>query len=289
MTLGIAVGTVVLTSGLMEQRYELFLRVENAEGLSRDTRVILQGLAIGRVRQVSPRLDPARNSLEFVAELSMLEKFPDGSLLRLPRGTRAEISQPTGLVGATIVELIMPPTSEATEGGITLLQPGDTIETTRAANILDLMGDVAARLADEIGVTLDETRDLMERTNTTIERSNRLLASTGPQVGKVLGLLSDNLVRTDRMLATLEPRLGEVTDTLVATLTQTRQVLRRLDTLVATAQDMADENRPAIVETIALLQRTAVILENFTDKMSRRPLRMFTGVKPPPDTAQREP
>ncbi|MFQ6044939.1 MAG: MlaD family protein [Gemmatimonadales bacterium] len=273
----------------MEQRYALYLRVANAEGLNQDTRVMLQGLAIGRVRQVNPRLDPVKNSLEFVAELSMLEKFPDGSLLRLPRGTRAEITQPTGFVGATIVQLIMPQGPDTTPARPELLQPGDTIETTRVANVLDLMGDVAGRLTEEVTVTLEETRELMERTTTTIERSNRVLASSGPQIGKVLSLLADNLARTDRMLAAFEPQVGEATETLMATLADTRQVLQHLDTLVATAQNMADENRPAIVETIALLQRTAVILENFTDKMSRRPLRMFTGVKPPPDTVQREP
>lgn len=288
VTLGVAVGTVVLTSGLLERRYALYMRLDNAEGLSQDTRVILQGLPIGRVQQVNPQLDPTTNSLEFVARLSMLEEFPDGSLLRLPLGTRAEISQPTGLVGATIVQLIMP-RRDTLQQAVTLLQPGDTIESHRVANILDALGDVAGRLTDEVTVTLEETRDLMQHATRAIDRSNSLLETAGPQVTEVLELLAQNLARTDRMLSTLEPRMGAVADTLLATLATTRQVLRHLDALVTTAQDMADDNRPAISETIALLRRTAVILQNFSNKMSRRPLRMFTGVKPPPDTVEREP
>jgi ABC-type transporter Mla subunit MlaD len=288
VTLGIAVGAVILTSGLLERQYTLYVRVADAEGLSQDTRVILQGLPIGRVQQVNPRLDPATNALDFVARLSMLEKFPDGSLLRLPRGTRAVISQPAGLVGATIVQLEMPALDSAA-GRPEVLQPGDTIESGREANVLTLIGDAAGRLTEEVALTLEDTRSLMERATRTIEQSNNLLATTGPQVSEVLDLLAQNLSRANQLLTTLEPRVGAVGDTLIATLTATRRVLQHLDTLVVTAQGMADENRATITETIMRLQRTAVILENFSDKMSRRPLRMLTGVKPPPDTVEREP
>jgi hypothetical protein len=35
------------------------------------------------------------------------------------------------------------------------------------------------------------------------------------------------------------------------------------------------------------LLRAAVVLEHFSDQVSRRPLRLFTGVRPPPDSLTR--
>jgi len=46
----VILGASILTSGALEGRYDLHVRVDEAEGLTQDTRVLLQGLQIGRVR-----------------------------------------------------------------------------------------------------------------------------------------------------------------------------------------------------------------------------------------------
>ena len=76
----------MLTSDMLEGRYNVHMRASGAEGLSQDTRVELQGLDIGRVTAVSPQLDTATNTLTFFATLSIRERFPDGTRLRLPVG-----------------------------------------------------------------------------------------------------------------------------------------------------------------------------------------------------------
>jgi ABC-type transporter Mla subunit MlaD len=63
-----------------------------------------------------------------------------------------------------------------------------------------------------------------------------------------------------------------------------------LDTLVADASVMLDENRATLREALTRLTNTTRILDNFADQVTRRPLRMLTGVKPPaPDTGNGRP
>lgn len=282
MSLGVIIGALVLTSGLLEGRYVIYMRAGEAEGLTRDTRVVLQGLEIGRVTEVNPKLDSATSTLGFVATLSIRERFPDGTRLGLPAEIKAEIAPPPTLVGPTVIQLTMPPPTP----GQADLQPGDTIGSQRRASVVDALSQIASEMRGDLVAALAETRQLVSRTTKTVDATGSLLASARPQLEAVLERLTESLERTDRILAQVEPRVGPIADSLVATLVLTRDVLAQLDSLATTAYGMASENREAINETIANLSRSAVILENLADKISRRPLRILTGVTPPPDTAK---
>ena len=59
-----------------------------------------------------------------------------------------------------------------------------------------------------------------------------------------------------------------------------RQLLLRLDTLTSTSSQMATENRGDIRATVAQMKFVGIQLEHFLDQVSRRPLRMLTGVQP---------
>src|SRR6059036_3753262 len=83
-TLGIIVGTLIVTSGLGSVRYDIYMRTESAQDLTRDTRVFLQGLEIGRVQQLNPVRSGNAGGLGFIGRLSINEKFPDGTALKLP-------------------------------------------------------------------------------------------------------------------------------------------------------------------------------------------------------------
>jgi hypothetical protein len=48
--------------------------------------------------------------------------------------------------------------------------------------------------------------------------------------------------------------------------------------------EIAIENRAYAKEIAERLLRTAVVLEHFSDQVSRRPARLLTGVTPPPDS-----
>jgi len=284
VVVGVIVGALVLTSGLGEGRYDLYLRSETATDLNQDTRVVVQGLAIGRVSQVGPVVDSTTGELEFVAQLTIRDRFPDGSTLRLPVGTQARIARPTPIEAPVI--LLVTPTLVHPAG---YLEPGDTLVSERQPSIVDALGSIAETLREEIPSALAETRRLIDLTAETLAQARTFLATTRPLATDALERLSRSLEQTEQIMAMEQTKLGPLQDTLGLLLSETRVVLSRYDTLASTAIAIGSENREALRVTIQELARSAVILQNFADNISRRPLRLLTGVRPPPpDTGKQE-
>lgn len=281
VAVGVVVGLGIVTSGLGEKRVDLYVRAASAEALTQDTRAVLGGLQIGRVREISPVVDSATARLSFVIRLSLQERFPDGTRLLLPTGTRAVISQPNPLAAAQI-ELVLP--EQAVPGRT--LQAGDTVVSERPRSVVDALGEIAEELRTELKTALADTRALLGRTTGAVEQTQTLLAANGPLLTEVLTRLAGTLERTDGLLAEVAPRIGPVHDSLTLVLADTRRSLARVDTLLLLAGDIATENRAAVRELSDRLLRAAAVLEHFSDQVSRRPLRLFTGVRPPTDTAR---
>lgn len=281
---GVMLGTLVITSGLLHRRYDVYMRAGSAQDLTQDTRVLLQGLAVGRIRQVNPLLDSATGKLTFVARLSIDAEFPNGARVTIPRGTRAVIEQ-VNPIAAPVIQLIVP------EGGAgAVVDPGDTIPSERLQGAMDALGRIASDLSDELRQTVQDTRVLVRQTTRTAREAERLVSASTPRVEEVLSQLSTSLERADRMLADLGPRVGPLADSLTAVLADTRRALRQVTALASTADSMAGENRVSIQETIQHLHNSAVLLEHFADQVSRRPTRLLTGVQPPPlDTSRKQP
>jgi ABC-type transporter Mla subunit MlaD len=277
--IGVITGAVVLTSGVLEGRYDIYMRAQIADGLTQDTRVQLQGLAIGRITAVTPHLDSATNRLEFIATLAIRERFPDGTRLVLPRVTRAVITQPA-LLGATVVELQMP---AGFVGGETL-EEGDTIPSERTSGAMAALGEIAGDLRDDVAKTLEETRTLLRQSTRAVDDTRAAIASTTPQLSAALERLARNLDRTDHILAELQPAIGPLGDSVLTTLGTTRRALTQLEELATTANAMTTENRGRIGTIVESLEHTAQVLAHFADQVSRRPLRMLTGVTPPEST-----
>lgn len=284
VTIGVMVGTVIVTSGLGKVHHDLYMRTETAQDLTSDTRVFLQGLAVGRVRQVNPQVDSTTGALRFVALLLIDERFPDGTLLQLPVGTTGLISQQS-VIADPIVQLVTPP---GTPGRVALAA-GDTIDSRREVTALEQLGAVASKLENEVSSALEDVRQLIVRTTGAVDRTsravtqaNQMLTDAAPLVDTVLRRLASSLERTDRVLAAIEPRSGPMQDSLMVTVGRAHALLIRFDSLAGTAQTMVEDNQDAIRNVAHHLQRTAEMLEHFTDQVSRRPTRLFTGVKPRP-------
>jgi len=280
VTIGVLAGALVLTSGALEGRYDLYLRTDDAEGLTQDTRVLLQGLSIGRVSQINPHVDPQTATLSFVATLSVRERFPDGTRLQLPVGTKALITPPPTVVGPSQIQLVMPPASPDAE----FLQAGDTVGAERRASVMDALREIAVEVRGELETMLQNTHDLLAQTTRTVEATQMLLNEARPRVGQVLARVDTSLQRTERILAQVEPRVGPVADSVMAMLASSHELLIELDSLATLGQTIALENRDELSDAIDKLAQAAVILQHFADQISRRPLRFLTGVTPPPDS-----
>lgn len=280
IAIGLVVGMAIVTSGLGEARTTFYLRTESAKALSPDTRVRLRGLDVGRLRDISPVVDSATGALTyFLGRLSITRRFPNGTELRLPRGTQAEIVQPNPL-SAAFVDLVMPDTGTA----LAYLAEGDTIPGDHPDGVMDALADMAGELRSEIQAALHETRALVVRTTAAVEDTRGLLVANAPIVTEVLTHLSSNLARSDRLLADVQPRIGPLHDSVLVTLGETRHTLQRADSVLRLVGDIAAENRTYAREIAERLLRTAVVLEHFSDQISRRPARLLTGVTPPPDS-----
>jgi ABC-type transporter Mla subunit MlaD len=280
VAVGVIAGMGIVTSGLGEKRVVLYLRTPSAEALTQDTRVVLGGLTIGRVREINPVVDSVTGALSFVARLSLQERFPNGTELVLPFGTRGRILQPNPIQPA-LIDLALP---EHPAPGVRLVA-GDTLTSERPRSMMDALPEIAEDLRRELRTTLDATRTLIARSTRAVEATQTLLATNGPLLSDVLTRLAATLERGDTLLAAVTPRVGPLADSLSLVLADTRRALGRADSLFLLAGGIASDNRATVRELSDRLLRAAIVLEHFSDQVSRRPLRLLTGVRPPADSA----
>jgi len=169
------------------------------------------------------------------------------------------------------------------------VEPGDTLLSDRQTSVLDALGEFAATMREEIPAALDETRRVMGLTAEALVEARELMETTGPRAADALESLSRSLERTEEILASEQIRLGTLHDSVELAIGDTRVVLAHYDSLAVTALAMSNENRDDIRIAIDQLARSAEILQNFAERVSRRPLRILTGVQPPPpDTGKME-
>ncbi len=277
VAIALVVGALIATSGWGERRYDLFLRVASADGLSQDTKVSVQGLAVGRVRSVSPRVDSVTRRISFVAQMSVKERFSDGSSLRLPTGTRAEIVQPSQISPAMEVQLILPDTLGRTPH---YLEAGDTIDSRRKGGALEAFAQVASDISNDLKDALRQTTRTLVRVQSTVTQTERTLRDVTPDVERTLGSVATTMGRVDSLVQRLHR--GGFADSIAATIAGTNRLLVRLDSLAREARAVTGENRADLRETVANLTEASRQLNHFVDQLTRRPYRALTGVKPLP-------
>lgn len=283
LVLGIA---IYFTLGWNQRRWDLYVTAASAQDISTDTKVFLQGLEVGRVDAINPRIDPRSGTLTFLVHLRINLKFQDGGPVRLPTGTTADIAAASAFGGGTLISLHTPATSAST------LAPGDTIPSVRHSTPLDQIAQVADSLARQVSLVLADTRRLLGDVDGTVREVHHTLAAAGPgvqhsvfQVDSSLAELRPLLRHADSLVRRTDLRFGTLQDSLTETLSSTRTLTLHLDSLVQLARRTGTENRADIRTTVAHLTRASAQLEHFIDQVSQRPLRMISGVHPlPPDT-----
>lgn len=282
-TIGVVIGALIATSGWGERRYDIYVRAASAQGLTADTKVLVQGLEVGRVTSIAPQVDRTTGAVSFLARLSLVERFAKGTQLRFPVGTRAEIDQLSQISAEAVIHLVMP---DSARNSNAMLQAGDTINSIRKPSPLDALADVAAHLSKEVEDVLHQTRTALATVQRTVGNMDETVRHVTPDVEATLHSVAASTDRLNNLLARTD-RAG-FPDSLSATLATTHRLLGRLDSLAATAQDMTADNRANLRETVTNLTQMSRQLNHFVDEMSARPYRLFTGVKKlPVDTARK--
>ena len=277
VAIALVVGALIATSGWGERRYDVYLRVANAEGISPDTKALVQGLEVGRVRSISPRVDSVSGTISFVARLSVAEKFADGSSLRLPRGTRAEVDASTPLAPAHI-NLLLPDTVGARR---LFVEPGDTIRMSRRGSAMEKMAEVADELSQRV-------QEMVRQATQTLARVQSTIRDVAPNIESTLASVATAMGRVDSLVERMH-RAG-LSDSIAAVVAGTNRLLVRLDSLAGEARALTTENRADLRATVVNLTEASRQLNHFVDQMSRRPYRALTGVKPlPRDSGRAQP
>lgn len=280
--IAVVVGALLATSGWGERRYNLYLRAASAEGLTADSRVFLQGLEVGRVATVSPRMDSVTRSISFIAKLRMIERFSGGADLRLPKGTWGQL-EPANQFSQSVMIRLELPDSGARARSATLLAEGDTIGSNRKVPVLDQVADVAQHMSKEVEEVLHRTHQSLEHVDAILTQANGILKDVRPSVESTLADVSTTMGRVNALVHRLDPGLA---DSVAGALALSNRVLLRIDSLAAQAGQMTAENRQDIRTAVGNLTQLTRQLNHFTEEMSRRPYRVLTGVKPlPADTA----
>lgn len=271
-TIAVVVGALIATSGWGERRYDLYVRVASADGISQGSPVVIEGLDVGQVTSISPRVDSATRRISFVAKLSVQERFEDGSSLQLPLGTRAELVQASQISPAVAIRLILPDTIRGGARRI-YVQAGDTLDSRRRGSALEAVAEVADELSQRV-------QEMVRTATQTLVRVQSTLRDVTPDVERTLGGVATTMARLDSIVS----RFGQqgLADSIAGAVANTNRLLLRLDTLARDAHSLTTENRGDVRAAVANLTEASRQLNNFVEQMSRRPYRAFTGVKPLP-------
>ena len=263
------VGALIATSGWGERRYDLYVRIASADGVSQGTAVVIEGLDVGQVTSVSPRVDSVTRRVSFVAKLSVKERFEDGSSLQLPLGTHAELVQTSQISPAVAIRLILPDTVRVR----VYLHAGDTLNSRRRGNALEAVAEVADELSQRV-------QEMVRTATQTLVRVQSTLSDVTPDVERTLGGVATTMARLDSVVS----RFGQqgLADSISTAVANTNRLLLRLDTLARDAHALTTENRGDVRAAVANLTEASRQLNNFVDQLSRRPFRALTGVKPLP-------
>ncbi|MEK7667976.1 MAG: MlaD family protein [Gemmatimonadota bacterium] len=276
---------LVATSGWGTDRYDIYVRTTSAQDLNVDTKIFLQGLEVGRITAINPRPAGRAGQLEFILRLSLLDRFPDGTPLRLPRGTDAEVVQSSPLGGSQLQLSV-----RSDSGGT--LAPGDTIDLRRGGSALDAFGALARDLKGTIEATLlaatgtlNSVRVLSESLAVASGTARRFLVAVQPGTEKIMAGVAVNLDRVRYLLDSTNTRTGITMQQVDSTIVLSRVLIRSLDSLTRVFIAMGGENRPEIAAMIVNFRELSEQLQFVLDQIGRRPLRAVFGVRVPDSLA----
>lgn len=281
--IAVVIGALLATSGLGQRRYDLYLRAASAEGITTDSKVLLQGLEVGRVASVSPRVDSITRTVSFVAKLSVIGRFPSGASLQLPTGTRGQLEPASQISSTILIRLVLPDSSHHTS---TLLAVGDTIDSDRKVSVIDQVAEAAQHLSKEVEEVLHRTHQTLEHVDNILVQANGVLKDVRPNIDRTLADVSTTMARVTKLVERLDPGLADSVSTALAV---SNRILLRVDSLAARASQMTSENREDVRTAVANLTRLTRQLNHLAEEISRRPYRALTGVKPLPDSTPAAP
>lgn len=283
----LTVGVVVVTASLIilasllwlspvvsSKTYPLYTEFDRIDGISAQANVLLRGYTVGKVGEIEPRLAGDGN-LRFRVRLDIESRLARGDSLHLPHGTTARLVPPP-VIGAGFIVL------ETPAAGGPPLPRESTIPGLRTTAIVEQVQGITTDLSGEMLTTMGTARALMDSVTLAVAVAHRTLVETASVIPPLVRSLEEQLVATRSLTADLQSQVNAISPAALATIDSVTLLLSDSRRLVHDLQTTLTTTTPDMLEIIAQLDTSSILLSNFMWQVTRRPWKALTGVNPPP-------
>ena len=209
-------------------------------------------------------------------ELRIENRFlGDSAALSIPEGTAAVVEFPE-LFGSPYI-LLEPPA----EGGAPLAS-GSEIPGFWATSFPEQIQLLTGQLSFRVDETLARTTELMDSVEGTLGRMDRTLVVTAEALPEILTHLNESMSAVEAIARKVDAQIDSTAPLLRASLDSANYLLGDSRRLLAGVDSLLLTSRPRAEAILASLDSASFLLNYFVREVAQRPLRILTGVPPPP-------
>lgn len=254
--------------------YPLYTEFDRIDGVNNQSNVVLRGYNVGRVGAIETRMT-AGGDLRFRVRMDIEARLASGDSLLLPSGTTARLIPPP-VIGAGFILLETPPDRGAP------LQPGSTVPGVRSTAILEQVQGITEDVSTELLTTMTVARNLMDSVTAAVVTANRTLTETSSAIPPLVQSLERQLEVTTSLTTDLQRQVNTISPAALATIDSVGRLLADSRALVRDLHGTLTATTPEIRQIVSHLDTTTILLTHFVREVTRRPLRILSGVEPPP-------
>ncbi len=263
-----------LSPAVAGRTYPLYTEFDRIDGVNNQSNVLLRGHTVGRVGAIEPRIT-TDGDLRFRVQLDIDAQLASGDSLLLPQGTTARLVPPP-VIGAGYILLETPDRRPGT------VEPGSTIPGVRNTAVLEQVQGITEELSSEVMVTMVSARQLMDSVSAAVNTANRTLEETSALIPPLVANLQGQLDATATLTAEIQRQVNTLSPAAVATIDSVSLLLSDSRALVGQLRGTLTHTQPEIYSILAHLDTTTILLTHFMREVSEKPLRILSGVEPPP-------
>ncbi|MCF7916136.1 MAG: MlaD family protein, partial [Spirochaetaceae bacterium] len=235
--------------------YQVRAMIENASGLMPGTRVLVSGVAVGRVREV----DLVQGKAELLMEVSSeVPVYQDAVVKKTMQS----------MLGNAVVTLQQGTPQKPR------IESGGVIYNVVSTTAMDRTFEVAEQVGEEMGVFMEELNSFMgeggyQTINEMLSLARDTVDTTNRLVERNLVLLSQSMENVVRITERLDTSSNQDVQQLSNILAHTASIAERLDILLENRDKDINNSISTISESVDQLNATLTHLKNTTEKIER--------------------
>src|SRR6056297_3403631 len=235
--------------------YQVRAMIENASGLMPGTRVLVFGVAVGRVREV----DLIQGQAELLMEVSSEVPVYQDAVVK---------NTMQSMLGNAVVTLQQGSPRKPR------IESGGVIYNVVSSTAMDRTFEVAEQVGEEMGVFMEELNKFMgedgyQTINEMLSLARDTVDTTNRLVERNLVLLSQSMENVVRITDRLDTSSTQDVQQLSNILAHTASIAERLDILLENRDEDINSSISTISESVDQLNATLTHLKNTTEKIER--------------------